>query len=235
MYLRGVIGLIVLSGLLFLWGEGVRGQVSPRARELQKEAGDIRDRSRRGDDSTDVQIQGQNDVRVSPGALHKSCYSGNIGEVKVLLSHGAKVNSYDSNGNTPLHLAAYRGHLDVVKLLIANGALVDAQDPRYITPLHLAAGEGYPDIVRVLLEAGADPNARDRDGSTPLHKAAFAGKADVVKVLLQSPRIVPNLKDSRGRTPLDMAERYRRGEWQQVVELLRSPPKKGDDTAGSSP
>ena len=49
----------------------------------------------------------------------------NIEMVKVLLSHGANVNSRDSGFYTPLHIASMMGGSKMCELLLTNGARYD--------------------------------------------------------------------------------------------------------------
>lgn len=48
--------------------------------------------------------------------------AGHIDIVKLLVSHGAKVNSTTRTNSTPLRAACFDGHLDTVKYLVAHGA-----------------------------------------------------------------------------------------------------------------
>ena len=57
----------------------------------------------------------------------------------------------------------------------------------------------------------------DRAGVTPLHAAAAQGHASVVQMLLQT-GASPAVKDTRGRTPLDVGSEHR-----EVVALLMGP------------
>jgi ankyrin repeat protein len=54
-----------------------------------------------------------------------SCSSGNIEQVKKLLSEGADVHAYDDQA---LINASYYGHLEIVKLLVEHGANIHAQN-----------------------------------------------------------------------------------------------------------
>lgn len=58
--------------------------------------------------------------------------------VKLLLAHGADVNTKDNTGQTPLFDAAVRNSTDVAELLLANRADVNATDKDGQTPLHEA-------------------------------------------------------------------------------------------------
>lgn len=48
--------------------------------------------------------------------------AGYIDIVKLLVSHGAKVNSTTKTNSTPLRAACFDGHLEIVKYLVAHGA-----------------------------------------------------------------------------------------------------------------
>ena len=74
-------------------------------------------------------------------------------------------------------------------------------------PIHDAALGGFAEVIRELATHGADVNARTRDeGQTPLHTAAVMGKMKAVETLVALGADL-TIKDSRGRTPLEAAER----------------------------
>jgi hypothetical protein len=70
--------------------------------------------------------------------------------VKLLLSHGALVNTVDSEGRQPLHAAAIAGHADVVKTLIDRHAKLDVKDNEDHTPLSWGLERSSGDVVRLL-------------------------------------------------------------------------------------
>lgn len=112
---------------------------------------------------------------------------GNEKMTKLLISHGANVDSKDESGRTPLHDAAERGHNDVAQVLVNNGAEVNKRNRDGETPLNKAL-EGlsslnayeflfmnntcgnikasgkdeqqpnYKDVIELLLSNGADAN-----------------------------------------------------------------------------
>ena len=69
------------------------------------------------------------------GALHRAAQKGHGAIARVLLEHGADVNSKaPKNGYTPLHLACAEGHKDVIEILMENNADTDAKTTRNETP-----------------------------------------------------------------------------------------------------
>ncbi len=86
------------------------------------------------------------------------------------------------------------------------------------TPLHTAALGGDAEVVKLLLDHGAEINARDQEsGATPLSYAASLGRAEVVDLLLTRGADA-TLKNTRGQTPLDLAEQ---NDQKEISELIR--------------
>ena len=86
----------------------------------------------------------------------------------LLLEAGAKPNTADESGNTPLHSASLRGNKEMVELLMDRGANPNVIDMNGKTPLHLAARNGHSDVVQLLVNKGANLNKTDNEGRTPL-------------------------------------------------------------------
>ncbi len=81
----------------------------------------------------------------------------------MLIDFGAKLDSKNNIGCTPLHLAALYGQVNTVRLLISSGANIHAETFDHDTPVHYAAFrpnlkmsfEGKKDCARILTESGA--------------------------------------------------------------------------------
>jgi ankyrin repeat protein len=112
--------------------------------------------------------------------------SGDLGQVKQLLSKGVNINCRPFDNSTPLHVAACYGHFDLVTHLISSGANVNAKNLYSDTPLHYAALFGHVKIVYHLITCKAEIDAKNLNGWTPLGKAAYAGHDEVVLCLLQN-------------------------------------------------
>ena len=154
---------------------------------------------------------------------------GDPAVIRWFLDHGADPNAYaQDRAHTPLSTAAHHGSLATVRLLLARGA-----DARCGSPLHHAARSPVPGrlaVLACLLEAGAALDALEsadhprrfrtwspRGLGTPLHAAAKAARVAMVGALLAK-GADRSVRDTRGRTPLELAEEWEHG---RIVELLR--------------
>lgn len=85
--------------------------------------------------------------------------------MKILIDHGADVNSKNVHLSTLLHFAAYRGNFEKYCTKSSN------IEPK----LFLFFCSGRDEAVKVLIDHGANVNAKDQIQRTPLHRAAFYG------------------------------------------------------------
>lgn len=89
--------------------------------------------------------------------------------VDLLLRYGAKLETTDTNGSTPLHFAVQRGDLQQLFALLSAGANLEASDRQGQTALLLTSKPNFAEVTTYLLSAGANPTARDASGNTILH------------------------------------------------------------------
>ncbi|XP_051468921.1 ankyrin repeat and sterile alpha motif domain-containing protein 1B isoform X10 [Apus apus] len=152
-------------------------------------------------------------------ALHCAAQYGHSEVVAVLLEELTDPTIRNNKLETPLDLAALYGRLRVVKMIIKAYPNLMNCNTRKHTPLHLAARNGHKAVVQVLLEAGMDVSCQTEKGSA-LHEAALFGKVEVVRVLLET-GIDTNIKDSLGRTVLDILKEHPSQQSLQIVALLQ--------------
>jgi len=114
-------------------------------------------------------------------SLHEAAATGNIDQLKTLISKGVNANAKNQYGDTPLHVAAEAGHTNVAELLIAKGAAIDVKNNWAMTPLHYARNKN---VAELLIAKGANLNAREANDRTPLHFAANNERMDVAEILL---------------------------------------------------
>uniref|UniRef100_I3JZS9 Ankyrin repeat and sterile alpha motif domain containing 1B n=1 Tax=Oreochromis niloticus TaxID=8128 RepID=I3JZS9_ORENI len=152
-------------------------------------------------------------------ALHCAAQYGHSEVVSVLLQELTDPTMRNSRQETPLDLAALYGRLQVVRMLVSAHPNLMTSHTRLHTPLHLAARNGHHSTIQTLLEAGMDVNCVTENGSA-LHEAALFGKMDVVRLLLDS-GIDTNLRDSQGRTALEILRDHPAPKSQQITALIQ--------------
>lgn len=146
--------------------------------------------------------------------LLRAVESGDIEQVRRVLTGGAVVNARTKSGLTALSVAVIRGYDEIALLLIEKGASLDARDKsgdrenRHPgnSPVHYAAIYGRTRVLQAMLEKGVSPNLRDRNGRTLLMMAAENGHRETVKLLLEH-GADPKAQSALGDTVLDAAKR----------------------------
>jgi len=110
-------------------------------------------------------------------------------------------------GTPPVHLAAQSGNREAVQRALADSPGGATQrDPSGLLALHVAAEGPTAEILSDLIAAGAPVNDNENlAGWTPLHFAAAAGRPAIIQALLDK-GADPALRDSLGRTPVEVAE-----------------------------
>merc|ERR1719461_113342 len=176
--------------------------------------------------------------------------SGDLAEVKKLLSKGASPNDGDYDNRTPLHLSASNGHLEVVKLLVSKGAHLDVFDRFGRTPFMDAIDMGFTNIAHLLRMAGA--TVSNPVLARTLCQAAHLGDLDTIRQIeltggnltcsdydgrtalhlaaaegqvhivkwLLEKGVRPNPRDRWGGTPLDDAKREGHEDVEEVLAEL---------------
>jgi ankyrin repeat protein len=140
------------------------------------------------------------------GSLQDAARSGNIEQIKNLLSNGIKVDAKDEKyGATALHWAAVKGHKDIAKLLLTKSANVNMKNTGGDMPLHLAVAFCHKEVAEILITYGADVNETRKEGSSPLHTAVERCSKTMVEFLIsKGANINAQVKygQMRGQTPL---------------------------------
>jgi ankyrin repeat protein len=160
---------------------------------------------------------------VSRGAsltVFEACAAGEFDRVERLLAEmPASINSYSTDGWTPLHLAAFFGHAKIAEFLLGRGADVAArsQNSNSNTPLHAALAGNHKFVAGLLMGAGADVDAQDHEGWRPLHLAAFNNNLDAMKTLIAQGADVTAV-NKEGKSPLSLAQEKNQRE---AAALLR--------------
>jgi uncharacterized protein len=106
--------------------------------------------------------------------------------IKLLLDKGARVNTQDRDGRTPLREAAWHRAPQIVETLLDHGALVNVQDKNGWTALMMAADGNQVEVIKVLTRRGADLNLRNANGNTALTVAKAKNHSAEAYALLKS-------------------------------------------------
>ncbi|CAN6207440.1 unnamed protein product [Urochloa humidicola] len=116
----------------------------------------------------------------------------------------------DNDGSFPIHVAAKMGRLKVIEVLLDKcpdcAGLLDGKGRTF---LHVAVVNKRHSIVAF---ACKDPrlasilNMRDDDLNTALHLAVYSGDLRSFDYLICNRKVLLNLSNSKGHTPLDVSE-----------------------------
>jgi ankyrin repeat protein len=140
-------------------------------------------------------------------SLFEACAAGEVERVERLVeSDRSAINTFSTDGWTPLHLAAFFGHVKIAELLLAQHADVNARSRNHNgnTPLHAALAGNHKMVAGLLIGQGADVNAADGAGWRPLHLAAANNNVEVIKTLVAQGGDV-TAPNGEGQTPLSLA------------------------------
>ena len=119
--------------------------------------------------------------------------------VRLLLTHGARANLSDLEGQTPLHLAMQGKSTEIIRLLSHQPKVkLNAENREGMRPVHLAALQKNTQGIKLLAEQGADLSSgiphtihEEKEGGkrihqlTPLHIAAEQGDLQSLQLLRQ--------------------------------------------------
>ena len=178
----------------------------------------------------------------------------NVKIINLLLDKGAKMDTPDGNGTTPLMWAVQK--ITPTKILIEKGANVNLQNKNGETALMLAVKGGFlrkilfipvigpfMDATKLLIAKGADLNLQETNGKTALMHAAgalnntgndYGSYTEMAKFLIEKGAKI-DMEDKDKNTALYWAQRYNRT---KTADLLiakgANPAKKYVKTADNS-
>lgn len=137
----------------------------------------------------------------------------NVDFCRYLATHGSDLSATDWIEWTPLHCAVWANKTEAVRCLVEEfQADVEPKTRTLETPLRLAFKANNPTVIKCLLAAGANLEAIDCEGQTVLHWAARNGKVNIIHYLVVKLNADIESKDKYGRTPLVVANDFRKFE-----------------------
>lgn len=116
-------------------------------------------------------------------------------------------------------------HPEEVIRLLELGADIDVRSSKGKSALHCAAKAGFLKVINLLLEKGANIDATDNRGETPIFdvirttiKNREKQRAALETLLTKGAN--PNIKNSQGITPLQVAQQMKRAGTEKTVLIL---------------
>jgi ankyrin repeat protein len=125
------------------------------------------------------------DTTTAGAALMKAASTGDLGATKAALLGGARVNTSNTWGSTPVLLAAKEGHADVVRTLLRAGASANGRGGA-MTPLAAAALGGHTEVIKLLLGSGAEADTSTESGESALMLAVRMNRVPAAAALLEA-------------------------------------------------
>lgn len=152
-------------------------------------------------------------------ALIYAGYCGPLANVQRLLDRGANLKHLDSSHGSVLNRAIDVGKADIARFLIQKGADLNHKDFMGRIVIHSAAINSAWQCLGILLEDPSlvDINCQGVNGETPLHDACEQRDVDGVRMLVAAGARC-DIKDSAGRTAIDIAKANERVEMLEILE-----------------
>lgn len=148
------------------------------------------------------------DPELGYAPIHIASRKGNADMVKALLDLNIPVELKNRDGHTPLHIAATKKHEAVINLLLAYGADPNTGDnDGDVCLMYLPQVRAPIGIYKIFVDhPKIDLNIQNHNGETPLHFMARCGTPVSIVSLMVKRGTKLDLKDNRGKTPLDIAK-----------------------------
>ncbi|MHC5180966.1 MAG: ankyrin repeat domain-containing protein [Planctomycetota bacterium] len=171
--------------------------------------------------SKKVDVNVQDYQGITPLTL--SITNGDIEMTKMFLDAGARLDTVDKLGNTPLDWAigpkkGIKDNYEFMKLLIEKGAPIDGVDNSNI-PIFGAIGARDNQALKILVQNGADVNIYDWTEQTPLMQAIHSDNIKGLEILLKNGADI-NKKNKYEMSALDVLNRRPDSVKEQFLQVI---------------
>jgi len=120
--------------------------------------------------------------------------------IPLLIRLGAKTESSNATGETPVFMAVRNDSPSTIRVLTANGAQISARDILGNSTLHAAVRWNALYGAETLIDLGMDINSHALNGKTPLHDAIRLTMKEMETLLLRRGADMES-RDLEGNTP----------------------------------
>ena len=144
-----------------------------------------------------------NSCKSQATVLHLATTKYDESLLRLVLSHGPRIDQAVFGGIQAIHYAAERGAVSNLSLLISAGADPSSVTHRGISVLHLAARSSSLECVKLLLRLNC-PIGSCQEGRTPIHVATHSENVEILKLLVNAAPDLINKRDNIG-SPLHWA------------------------------
>jgi ankyrin repeat protein len=153
---------------------------------VRERDGNVADRILSNPSSTAINVR---DPGTGETALHIVVRGRDSAWLNYMLGRGARPDTGDHEGNTPLILAAQLGWLDGADILLQRGASANLGNSRGETPLIFAVQRRDMPMVRLLLQHRGDPNQTDHvSGNSAMDYARQDPRAAAILRVMEGSR-----------------------------------------------
>ena len=175
-------------------------------------------------------INQENDHGIT--ALHYASFRGNVKIIRLLIENGANIYTKTKRGLNVIHYSAQGNKPSSLMFFYLifkeknNYSLITDNDSGGSTPLHWAAFSNAEDTLLYLINLDCFKtqeeklnyiNKPDFQGYTPLHLSVNSKSKRTVMKLLQN-GASSDLKDKKGKTPLDLAKSQNQKEIAEIIK-----------------
>jgi ankyrin repeat protein len=143
---------------------------------------------------------------------------GQVNMVKRLIQKGADYEVKDKDGVSPFMVACIRGHVEIVEYFCEKVRNIDEKRRDGQTALSLAVENDQAEVIQLLADKGAKLDHKIK-GNNLLHQAAGVGALNSIKTLVLL-GLLPNSKNLKGKTPLDVAKANRKKKAYMLIKSM---------------
>ena len=158
-------------------------------------------------------------------SMLEAARTGNVGEIKKLISRGLSPLMIDADGRSVLYEAVISSQVNVIKYLLngkPNMLLTLWDKTTEELPLHAAARIGFVKALELIVKSVPDIDIYKHGSGTALYYAAGGGHTDAVKLLLKNnAKVLPSKPHFAGSPGTPVHAALNRAEDAKICEIVK--------------